>query len=195
MSSTTTLLDRNRQFASGFTAGDLPVLPRLRAVVLTCGDARVDPAHILGLELGDAVVIRNNGGRVTQAVVEEIATLAFMVAKMDGPGRGPFELIIMQHTQCGAERFADTGFQDALMEQIGVDVSQVAIGDHEESLREDVERLRDAPEVPGYIVVSGLIYDVRHGRVREVLAPAALASSGLGSTGTDTPVAVEPLTL
>jgi carbonic anhydrase len=176
MSSTTTLLNRNRQFAGDFAAADLPILPKLRAVVLTCGDARVDPAHILGLELGDAVVIRNNGGRVTQAVVEEIATLAFMVAKMDGPERGPFELIIMQHTQCGAERFADAGFQHALMEQIGVDVSSVAIADHEQSLREDVERLRSAPGVPGHIVVSGLIYDVQHGRVREVIAPAALAS-------------------
>ena len=175
MSNTTTLLNRNRKFASDFTAADLPILPKLRTVVLTCGDARVDPAHILGLELGDAVVIRNNGGRVTPEVVHEIAALSFIVAKMDGAERGPFELIIMQHTQCGAERFADPDFQRSLKEQLGVDVSSVAITDHELSLREDVERLRSAPEVPGYIVVSGLIYDVQHGHVREVIAPAALA--------------------
>lgn len=175
MSNTTTLIDRNRRFASGFTAADMPILPKLRTVILACVDARVDPAHILGLELGDAVVIRNNGGRVTPAVVEEIATLAFMVAKMDGDAPGGFELILMQHTQCGAERFADPNFQSALKQNLGIDVSTVAIADHEESLREDVERLRNAPEVPGYIVVSGLIYDVGHGRVREVIAPAALA--------------------
>ncbi len=177
MSSTNILLDRNRQFASDFAAADLPVLPKLRAVVLACGDTRVDPAHILGLELGDAVVIRNNGGRVTQAVVEEIATIAFMVAKMEEGEPRPWDLVLMQHTRCGAERFADPDFQRALKEHIGVDVSSSAIGDHEQSLREDVERLRSAPNVPGYIVVSGYIYDVQHGHVREIIAPAALASS------------------
>ena len=92
MTSTTTLLDRNRQFARDFAASDLPILPKLRTVVLTCGDSRVDPAHILGLELGDAVVIRNNGGRVTPEVLHEIATLAFIVGKLDGAERSPFEL-------------------------------------------------------------------------------------------------------
>ena len=175
MSNTTTLLNRNRRFAGDFAAADLPILPKLRTVILACVDARVDPAHILGLELGEAVVIRNNGGRVTPAVLEEIATLSFMVARIDGAGRGGFELILMQHTQCGAERFADPDFQNALRNDLGIDVSSVAITDHEQSLREDVERLRDAPEIPGHIVVSGLIYDVQHGRVREVIAPAALA--------------------
>ncbi len=176
MSNTTTLLDRNQQFAAAFAAGELPILPKLRTVVLACGDARVDPAHILGLELGDAVVIRNNGGRVTQAVVEEIAALAFLVAKIDGAEGGPFELIIIQHSECGAERFADPGLQNALKEKLGLDVSSIAIMDHKLSLQEDIERLRSAPEVPGHIVVSGFIYDVRTGRVREVVAPAALAA-------------------
>lgn len=175
MSSTTTLLERNRQFADDFTSADLPILPKLRTVILTCGDARVDPAHILGLELGDAVVIRNSGGRVTPAVVEEIAALSFIVAQMEGGKPGPFELVLMQHTQCGAERFADPNLQHALKEKTGIDVSSVAIVDHELSLREDVERLRNAPEVPGYIIVSGFIYDVQHGHVREVMAPTALA--------------------
>jgi len=177
MTSTTTLLKRNRQFASDFAAADLPILPRLRTVVLACGDSRVDPAHIFGLKLGDAAVIRNNGGRVTPAVLEEIAALSFIVAQMDAPEPGPFELIIMQHTQCGAERFADPKVQHALKEHIGVDVSSVAISDHEQSLREDVERLRNAPEVPGYIVVSGFIYDVQHGNIREIVAPAPLESA------------------
>ena len=175
MTNTTTLLDRNRRFAGDFAAAELPILPKLRTVILACADARVDPAHILGLELGDAVVIRNNGGRVTRAVLEEIATLSFMVAKMEGGEPGPFELILMQHTQCGAERFADPVFQGALKDHLGIDVSPVAITDHEQSLRDDVERLRSAPEVPGHIVVSGFIYDVKHGSVREVIAPAALA--------------------
>ena len=176
MSSTTTLIDRNRQFANDFAVADLPVIPKMRTVVLTCGDARVDPAHIFGLELGDAAVIRNNGGRVTQAVVEELAAMSFMVAKMDGEEPGPFEVVIIQHTQSGAERFADPDFQKVLKEHVGIDVSSTAIHDHEQSLREDVERLSSAHELPGYIVVSGFIYDVQNGRVREVIAPAALTS-------------------
>ena len=175
MSNVTTLLDRNRAFACDFAAGDLPPLPKLRTVVLTCGDARVDPAHVLGLELGDAIVIRNNGGRVTPEVVEEIAALAFLAAKMEGAAR-PFDVVIMHHTQCGAERFADPDLQRALKAQTGVDVAPVAITDHDESLREDVDRLRRAPAVPDHVVVSGMLYDVRAGRVREVIAPAALAA-------------------
>lgn len=177
MSATTALLDRNRQFARDFTAAGLPALPKLRTVVLTCGDPRVDPAHILGLELGEVAVFRNNGGRVTQEVVDQIATLAFMVAKMEGEEPRPWELVLMQHTGCGAEHFADPDFQRALKQHIGVDVSASAIADHEQSLREDVERLRSAPNVPGYIVVSGYIYDVQTGHVREVIAPAPIASS------------------
>ncbi len=174
MSNTTTFLNRNRAFASDFAAADLPLLPKLRTVILTCADARVDPAHVLGLDLGESAVIRNNGGRVTPEVVKEIAAMAFIVAKMDGDQPGPFELIIMQHTQCGAERFADPDVQRVLKEKLGVDVSSVAITDHEESLREDVERLRIATEIPGYVVVSGYIYDVKNGRVREVIVPASL---------------------
>ena len=175
MTAISTLIDRNAAFAARFTMADLPILPKLRAVVLTCGDARVDPAHVLGLELGEAVVIRNNGGRITPEVVKEIAALAFLAARLDGPDCRPFELIVMQHTQCGAERFADPDLQRTLMEQIGVDVSSVAISDHETSLRDDIETLRQAPEVPGYIVASGLLYDTAHGHVREIVAPAPLA--------------------
>ena len=145
-------------------------------MILTCGDPRVDPAHVLGLELGEAVVIRNNGGRVTRAVVEEIAALAFMVAKIDGDSPGPFEIIIMQHTQCGAERFANPELQQTMLDRIGIDVAPHAIKDHEQSLLEDIERLRSAPEVPAYVVVSGLLYDVKDGTIREVVTPTALSS-------------------
>lgn len=176
MSSTATLMERNRRFAAGFHAADLPILPTLRTVILTCVDARVDPAHILGVELGEAVVIRNNGGRVTPEVMQEIAALAFLVARMEGGEPGPFNLVIVRHTQCGAERFADPDLQRALKQQLGIDVSATAIADHEQCLTEDIERLRNAPAVPGHIVASGLIYDVRNGAVREVIAPASLAA-------------------
>lgn len=174
MSNTATLIKRNDGFASNFSAAELPILPKLRTVILTCADARVDPAFTLGIELGEAVVIRNNGGRVTQEVLHEIAALVFLAAKLDGAELGPFELIIMQHTQCGAERFADPALQAALKDKIGVDVSSIAISNHEQSLKDDVEYLRNAPEIPGYVVVSGLIYDVKNGTIQKVVAPAAL---------------------
>ena len=99
MSSTATLLNRNRKFSTNFSNSDLPILPLLRTVVLTCADARVDPAHVLGLDLGDAVIIRNNGGRVTRSVIEEIATLAFMVkqvveARFEEPVRGHEQIAV-----------------------------------------------------------------------------------------------------
>ncbi|MDJ0822730.1 MAG: carbonic anhydrase [Paracoccaceae bacterium] len=174
MSSLPTLLDRNQLFSEGFTDGDLPILPKLRSVILTCVDARVDPAHVLGLELGDAVVLRNNGGRVTDAVIDEIATLAFMVAMMEGDAKGGFEVILMQHTQCGAERFADPAFQTAVKAKLGVDVSAHAIHDHTQSLQGDVARLRDAARIPGHVTVSAVLYDVQSGRVEEIPSPAPL---------------------
>ncbi len=175
MQPTPTLLERNRQFADRFDGAALPMLPHLRTVVLTCGDPRVDPAHVLGLELGEAAVMRNNGGRVTTEVLHEIAAIAFLVGQLECGEPGPFHLILLQHTECGAERFADPQLQRTLHEKLGVDVAPVAIHDHEESLRADVERLRAAPEIPGYIVVSGLLYDVHTGRGRVVVPPAPLA--------------------
>lgn len=79
MSVQSDLITRNKQFAATFDWGDMPILPELRAVLLACGDARVDPAHVLGLDLGEVVIIRNNGGRVTRPVIKEIATLAVLV--------------------------------------------------------------------------------------------------------------------
>lgn len=174
MTSTLTLLERNAQFAEQFRAADLPILPKLRTVLLTCADARVDPAHLFELDLGDAVVIRNTGGRVTQAVIDEVASLAFLVTKMDGDNPGPFELVLVQHTQCGAERFADPQLQQGMKQAIGVDVSAIAITDHEQSLNEDAERLRQTTALPAHILVSGLIYDVKTGRAHQVIAPAPL---------------------
>jgi len=169
----TTLLKRNRQFADDFDAADLPILPKLNAMMLTCIDARVDPAHVFALSLGEVVTIRNNGGRVTPAVIDEIAAVSFMVAKMTGAAP-TFDLAIVHHTQCGVERFADPDFQRALKDNTGVDVSDVAISDHDQSLHDDVQRLRDAARMPGSIVVSGHLYDVATGAVRQIIAPHSL---------------------
>ncbi|CTQ53232.1 Beta-carbonic anhydrase 1 [Roseibium album] len=174
MTSTTALLKRNRSFAEDFNAADLPIIPKLRTIILTCVDARVDPAHVLGLGLGDAVVIRNSGGRVTKDVIDEIGALAVMVEQMNGGQPGAFEVVIMEHTQCGAQRFADPQLQSAIKAKIGVDVSGLAITNHEEDLKADIEKLRVAPEIPGYIVVSAMLYDVATGSVRQITEPEAL---------------------
>ena len=85
----TTLLDRNRSFAEQFAAGDLKILPRMSTILLTCIDARVDPAHVFGLGLGDAVVIRNAGGRITPAVMRDLGILSVLVAAANQPGTSP----------------------------------------------------------------------------------------------------------
>ena len=162
------LKDRNRAFSSGFAGGDLPPLPRLGTLILACIDARVDPAYVLGLELGDAVVFRNNGGRVTQAFLDEVAALAALVARRTGEAEAGFDIVLMQHTKCGAQAFADPEFRADLKERIGVDVSGCAIRDQQDDLLADIAQLRDATNLPGAITVAALLYDVDEGKVREV---------------------------
>ncbi|WP_269585785.1 carbonic anhydrase [Roseibium sp. Sym1] len=175
MTDTSVLFERNRTFSNGFDQADLPILPRLNTLIVACIDARVDPAHVLGLELGDAVVVRNNGGRATRAVIEEIATLAMMVSKMTQNPHPAFNVVLMQHTQCGAQNFANPEFQQALREKLGIDVSSSAITDQETDLKGDVNRLRDAEEIPGSLTVSAVLYDVRTGGIREIAGPARLS--------------------
>ncbi|NAY91734.1 hypothetical protein GTQ34_07385 [Muricauda sp. JGD-17] len=177
MSNLQTLINRNQDFKNQFGHSDLPILPKLRTVILTCADSRVDPAHIFDLGLGDSVVIRNTGGRVTQETIDEIASYAFMSAMMD-KSKGvqePFEVVILHHTQCGAERFANPELQKALKNKTGVDVASIAIHDHEESMAEDLNRLIDAKkELPDHIIVSGSIYDVKTGGVETTINPSTL---------------------
>ena len=170
----TDLIARNRAFAETFDKANLPIMPALNTVLLTCVDARVDPAHVLGLDLGEALVIRNTGGRVTRAVIEEIATLAALVSAMT-EGRDPaFNVILMQHTQCGAQRLADPELQSTLHKKFGIDVTPYAINDQASDLLADIVRLGDAPELPDTLVVSAIIYDVETGIAQELTEPRPL---------------------
>ena len=169
MSTITNLMDRNTAFAEGFPYKDLPIQPKLRTVIISCADARSDPAHFFRLDPGEAVVIRNTGGRVTNEVAGEIATLAFMVARMEGGIPGPFKVVIVHHTKCGAQRFADPQFQSAIKQNLGIDVSELAISDDLNSLHEDISRLRRRTEIPDYIEVAAMLYDVDTGSVHEVV--------------------------
>ncbi len=164
------LLNRNKAFASSFDKADLPILPTLQTLI-ACLDARTDPAHLFGLELGDAVVIRNTGGRVTRAVIEEVATLAALVRAAINGQEPRFNVILMQHTQCGAQRLAQPEMQAMMKDKLGIDVSEYAIHDQRSDLMGDIDRLCAAVQVPGGISVSATLYDVATGLVEEI-APA-----------------------
>ena len=176
MSELTSLIDRNKQFAARYE-DNLNIIPRFSTIVLTCSDARIDPAHYLGLELGDALVIRNGGARVSKELELEIGILWTLAGKMAGDKFRGFELVIIQHTDCGYERLANAELQVALSNKLGVDKTEIgalANADHVESIREDIERLRRSTLVPNDLLVSGHIYNVEDGHVREVVPPTWL---------------------
>ena len=95
-----TLIERNQEFAAHHFPKDLPLMPTLRAIIIGCVDARVDPAHLFGLGPGEAIVIRNVGGRITPATLETMGMLGRIAQGEGGPPAG-FHLVVLQHTQCG----------------------------------------------------------------------------------------------
>ena len=175
MSTQAKFLNRNAQIAESFEHGEMPAIPSMNTMVLTCVDARVDPAHVLGVDLGEAVVFRNNGGRVTPGFIDELAALSAMVKRMTGARQDPsFAVILMQHTNCGAQSLADPAFAAEIKATIDVDVSATAITNQNTDLIIDIERLIAAKKIPGSITVSALLYDVQTGRASEIAAPRTL---------------------
>jgi carbonic anhydrase len=166
-------LERNRLFAAGGGNEGAALFPRLGLVVITCLDPRVDPAHFLGLSLGDAVVVRNVGGQVTPEVINDLAFLGQIAENVlpDGP---LFEVAVIHHTQCGSGAFADATFRRRYAERIGVDETTLrdhAILDAAATVRRDVERVRAASAIPERVSASGHVYDVVTGVV-ETVVPA-----------------------
>jgi carbonic anhydrase len=141
--------------------------------VVTCLDPRVDPAHFLGLDLSDAVVVRNVGGRVTPEVINDVAFIGQVAENVlpDGP---LFEVAVIHHTQCGSGALADATFRRRYAARIGADETTLrehAILDPAATVKRDVERLRSARAIPERVAVSGHVYDVLTGLV-ETLVPA-----------------------
>jgi carbonic anhydrase len=131
----------------------------------------VDPAHVLGVELSDAMVVRNVGGRVTREVVDDVAFIG-QIAESVVPDGPLFEVAIIHHTQCGAGALADDGFRHRYAERIGADETELrdrAIVDPAATVAADVERLRAAASVPARVGVSGHVYDVTTGLVETVV--------------------------
>ncbi|HUB38633.1 MAG TPA: carbonic anhydrase [Streptosporangiaceae bacterium] len=170
----TPLLERNEQFARTYTPVPLGV-PAAQMIVVTCLDHRVDPAITLGLKLGDAPVLRNAGGRVTQPVIEEIAYLAFLRKRLFGgqpTDDRRFEVAVIHHTQCGTSFLSDPGFRREAAEATGVDEAALgasAVGDPHATVSADVERLLVSPLLPPKMGVSGHVYDIETGLVTTVV--------------------------
>src|SRR5437660_11314587 len=166
----TPLLERNEQFARTYAPAPLG-LPAAQVIVITCLDHRVDPAITLGLNLGDAPVLRNAGGRVTQPIIEEIAYLAFLGQRISGgqlTDDSRFEVAVIHHTQCGTSFLADPGFRREASKATGVDEAALeasVVADPHATVRADVERLMTSPLLPPNIGVSGHVYDVETGRI------------------------------
>ena len=163
--------ERNRAFAAAGGHEGAVVFPNLRLFAITCLDPRVDPAHFLGLELSDAIVVRNVGGRVTPDVINDVAFIGQIAENVlpDGP---LFEVTVIHHTQCGAGALADDIFRQRYAERIGADESTLrehAVLDPAATVTRDVEHLRSAPAISPRLRVSGHVYDVLTGLVETVI--------------------------
>jgi carbonic anhydrase len=181
MSTLDTMLARNKDFAAKATsAGTLPpslpeALPNVKALIITCADMRVDPAHLLGVELGEAVVLRNIGGRITPGLVEQIGLLGRIgqVAGAMPGGGGEFHIVILQHTDCGITRLAGDSALLAHYFQIEAgDVASKTVLDPRKAVAMDVAFLRAITALPASWMISGLVYDVATG-LADVVVPAA----------------------
>ena len=175
MSNIAPLLDRNRAFASdpGALQGmpRLPFIPNLNLYVVTCIDCRVDPAHILGVKLGEALVQRNIGGRITPAILADIAYAGYLV-DTKAPEGPYFEVAIIHHTDCGSTLLADDDLRHGFAQCIGSDERALAdtpVLDRSRAVQTDVNRVLWAEEIPQNIHVSGHVYDVDTGLVTTIV--------------------------
>ena len=169
------LLHRNHRFADSHDVAGLPLLPTNRTIVVSCVDPRTDPAVMMGVDLGEAAVIRNIAGRITPTTLRTLALLA-AIARDGGvaPGDG-WNLVVVHHTDCGITRLV--GFPDALAAELGTAPDALdldTLTDPRASLRADLAALHSNPMLPRGLIVSGLLYDVDTGLLETVVAPAAL---------------------
>ena len=168
------LLERNEEFARSYSPLALG-LPAVPVLVVTCLDHRVDPAIVLGLRLADAPVIRNTGGRVTPAVIEDVAYLSFLADQMRGGPDTLFEVAVIHHTQCGTGLLADPGFRHGTRKATGLAEAALeasAVADPQITVKADVEHLLTSPLLSPKVSVSGHVYDIATGRVTTTVDPS-----------------------
>src|SRR5688572_7774775 len=162
MSTTDDLLKNNESFAQSFDKGDLPLPPARKIAIVACMDARLNPYPILGLELGDAHVIRNAGGVITE---DEIRSLAISQHLL-----GTEEIMLIHHTDCGMLTFNDEEFKQRLEQETGQrpDWDARSFPDLEEDVRDSIRRIKESPFIPRTDNVRGFVYEVETGKLREV---------------------------
>jgi len=180
------MLQRNRDFAAQQSAANAPMpslpqaLPNVRAIIIGCADMRVDPAHVLGIKPGEAVVMRNIGGRITPGLLEQLGLLGRIgeVAGEIPGGGGDFHIVVLQHTDCGITRLA--GDPDKLARYFQIQQGELktkAVTDPRAAVAVDVAALRAIPGLPAKWLVSGLVYDVATGLVEVVVPPVPIRSA------------------
>lgn len=170
-----TLIDRNAHFTEAEFNPDLKMMPSASTVVIGCVDPRVDPAHVLGLEQGEVAVIRNVGGRVNKPLLETLGILR-VVARAAGREKGLSNLVLLHHTDCGIIG-CHAHAPDLLAQHLGVDTAaldDLAIDDPYKAVAHDVATLKANQQLPADLQVTGLVYDVKTGRVEVVAPPAPL---------------------
>jgi carbonic anhydrase len=162
MSVTEELLHNNEAYAESFEKGDLPLPPARAVAVVACMDARLDVHKILGLQEGDAHVIRNAGGVITD---DEVRSLTISQRLL-----GTREVILIHHTDCGMLTFSDDELKAQIHEEVGMKphFSMESFSDLEEDVRQSVARIQASPFIPHKERVRGFIYEVETGRLREV---------------------------
>ena len=163
MTATDDAIGANQRYAESFDRGDLPMPPGRKLAVLTCMDARLHPETFLGLDVGDAHMIRNAGGRASDDAIRSLIISSHLL--------GTNEYIVIHHTDCGMLTFSNSDLQNKLAQETGADASHIdflPFGDLEDSVRDDVLRIKDSRFIPDDISVRGFVYDVRSGRLTEV---------------------------
>ena len=163
MSTTDELIENSKRYAESFDKGDLRLPPAKKVAVVACMDARLIPTRVLGLEEGDAHVIRNAGGAVTD---DEIRSLAISQHLL-----GTEEIILIHHTDCGMLTFTDDEFRSRLQKETGIrpEWAAEAFSDLDEDVRQSIKRIEASPFIP-HKNVRGFVYDVATGTLREVEA-------------------------
>ena len=171
MSTTDELLANNEAYAASFDKGDLPLPPGKKLAVVACMDARLNVYGILGLQEGDAHVIRNAGGVVTD---DEIRSLAISQRLL-----GTEEIILIHHTDCGMLTFTDDEFKKSIQDETGIkpEWAAEAFPDLDDDVRQSIARIKASPFIPRKDSVRGFVYEVETGRLREVDLSACLGPS------------------
>ncbi|HFI0158554.1 TPA: beta-class carbonic anhydrase [Streptococcus suis] len=142
----------------------LPLKPKTKVAIVTCMDSRLHVAQALGLALGDAHILRNAGGRVTEDMIRSLVISQQQL--------GTREIVVLHHTDCGAQTFTNEEFAVQLKRDLGVDVTGqdfLPFTDIEESVREDIALLKQSPLIPDDVEISGAVYDVDTGRMTEII--------------------------